>query len=305
MMKSILPWIAAVMASCQDLPQRMPTLPESTSAAMRPSEEEPRVASDEGLGKAYLIHPGDELRFVVLGQPDLSFDARVPADGAIDYPLIGRLRLAGRTPEEARGELAERLGKDYLAAPEVSIFVKEYARRYVYILGAVSAPREYEVPNGGFVTLLQIITRSGGFLEDAAKHSVSIFRRREEGSPGRMTISVNVRQIQEGLDRDPTLLPGDIVFVPAREKVYVLGQVARPGAFVVDADHGLTAHQAISLAGGFTRIANDANVRLIRRDQKGARMLYVLNLANVANGRPEDDVPLQPGDLLFVPESFF
>jgi polysaccharide export outer membrane protein len=125
------------------------------------------------------------------------------------------------------------------------------------------------------------------------------------GSSERIALPLNVAALQEGQGKDPVLMPEDIVLVPSRERVYVLGQVARPGAFVTEADHGLTASQAISLAGGFTAVANDSSVRLLRRDSKGVRRTYVLNLTRVVEGRAEEDVPLQPGDLLFVPESLF
>ncbi len=251
------------------------------------------------------LYPGDELRFNVLGQPDLSFEARVPSEGEISFPLVGKIRLVGRTLEEVRKELAEKLEADYLVNPDVTIFVRQYSRKTVYVLGAVGKPQDYEVPSGRFVTLLQAVSQAGGFLEEAAKHGVTIFRAKEIGSSERITIPVNVAGVQEGRDRDPLILPDDIIFVPAREKVYVLGQVSKPGAYVVDADHGLLASQAVSLAGGFTRIARASNVRLIRRHRDGSRKTYILDLGRVVAGHADEDVPLQPGDVIFIPESLF
>ncbi len=243
------------------------------------------------------VFPGDELRFTVLGQADLSFDVRVPADGAIHYPLIGRVSLAGRPLEEIRRDIRERLEKDYLVEAHVSVQVREYSKKRVHVLGAVAHPMEYEVPGAKFVTLMQAIAQAGGFSPDAAKQGVIIYRPKEIGSPERVAIAVGMQ--------DPVILPDDILFVPARESVYVLGHVTRPGAFVIGADHGLTACQAVSLAGGCTRIANESNVRLIRRMGNGARKTFVLDLVRVVGGHPEEDVPLQPGDVLYVPESFF
>lgn len=313
-MKRILPWLLLLTASCQGLSGRAPSAEEYDPAGSDPARPE-GAAVDAKTGEellaqqtkryrdGYPIYPGDELRFTVLGQADLTLEARVPAEGSITYPLIGKTPLAGRTLEEVRREIKERLEKDYLVSADVSVLVKEYARKRVYILGAVAKPLDYEVPSGRLVTLLQAVAQAGGFLEDAAKHGVVVYRPRAVGSSERLAIPVDVSRV--GHERDPLLLPDDIVFVPAREKVYVGGQVARPGAFVVDADHGLTASQAVSLAGGFTRIANDANVRLIRRLGDGGRRTFVLNLARVVAGHPEEDVPLQPGDTLFVPESVF
>jgi polysaccharide export outer membrane protein len=262
-------------------------------------------AADEVTAEAPPIYPGDDLRFSVIGQAELSFEARVPQDGIIQYPMIGKVTLAGRPLEAVRDEIKSRLEQDYLQNADVTIQVKEYARKRVYVLGAVARPLDGDVPGGRWMTLLQAIAQAGGFREDAAKHRVVIFRLVKPGSSERIALPLNVAALQEGQGKDPVLMPEDIVLVPSRERVYVLGQVARPGAFVTEADHGLTASQAISLAGGFTAVANDSSVRLLRRDSKGVRRTYVLNLTRVVEGRAEEDVPLQPGDLLFVPESLF
>lgn len=318
MVNRLVPFVLLVSASCGGLVGGRPPSKgeyDPTAAGARTADD--ALAVDDAASKeileryaarfkaGYPVFPGDELRFAVLGQDDLSFEVRVPADGAIHYPLIGRVALAGRTLEEIRLDVGERLEKDYLVSAHVSVQVREYSRKRVYILGAVARPMEYEVPSAKFVTLMQTIAQAGGFAADAAKHGVIIYRQRDIGSPDRVAIAVSAAGVQEGRDKDPVVLPDDIVFVPARESVYVLGQVARPGAFTAGADHGLTASQAISLAGGVTRIANESNIRLIRRLANGTRKTFVLDLARVVGGHPEEDVPLQPGDVLFVPESFF
>ena len=313
MVKRLAPWLVLVAASCGGLPGDAPTPADfdpAPNAAETPAGDD--AASREILAatalrykSGYPAFPGDELRFAVLGQADLSFDIRIPADGAIHYPLIGRVAIAGRTLDEIRSEVRSRLEKDFLVSAHVSVQVRDYARKRVYVLGAVARPMEYEVPSAKFVTLLQAIAQAGGFTADAAKHGVIIYRPREIGSNDRVAISVNAAGVQEGRDRDPIVLPDDLVVVPARESVFVLGQVARPGALVIGADHGLTASQAVSMAGGFTRIANESNLRLIRRAADGSRKTFVLDLGRVVGGHPEEDVALQPGDVIFVPESLF
>jgi len=310
MVKRILPWLLLLTVSCSDLGGRAPVETEFDPAfkgdpqpGEKPSVENAELQStseayEKRYEHGYPIHSGDELRFTVLGQAELSFEAKVPADGALSYPLIGQVALIGRTPEEVRLEIKERLDKDYLASSDVSVLVKEYSKKVVHVLGAVARPVICEVPGGRYVTLLQAVTQAGGFTEDAAKHSIVVFRRGQ-------AYLFNAAPLERGLGRDPVLLPDDIVLVPARERVYVMGQVAHPGAFVADADRGLSASKAVALAGGFTRIANDENVRLLRRDKAGLQQTYVLDLRAVVSGKPQDDVPLQPGDLLFVPESVF
>ena len=304
-------------SSCTSFEGRPPTKEEfdPAGASARPAGEAPPPSNKDSeaiferyekrMAEGLPITAGDDLRFTVLGQADLSFEARVPLEGTLQYPMIGELVLAGRSVRQVREEIKQRLEKDYLVQAEVSVLVKEYARRRVYVLGGVARPTELELPAGQSMSLLQSIAHAGGFREDAARHGIMILRKRDDGKPGRLSIPFSVVALEGGKGKDPLLVPDDIVLVPSLEKIYVLGEVARPGAFPADTSHGMTASQAIALAGGYTKVANESNVRLVRRSKQGTRSTYVLNLASVVAGSPENDVPLQPGDLLYVPESIF
>jgi polysaccharide biosynthesis/export protein len=314
MVKLLAPIVLVLLAACGNVSGRPPKdtefdpkglgdSPPGGVAAMSKEESDGILRQDsQRISQGFPIYPDDELRFSVMGQPDLSFDAKVPAEGAIQFPLIGQISLAGRTLDGVRGEIKERLEKEYLVAANVAVQVRAYAPKRVYVLGAVGAPREYDIPSGRFATLMQAVAQAGGFLEDASQHGVVVYRLRE-GSE-RTALTVDVISIKEGKGHDPVLLPNDVVFVPSREKIYVYGQVTRPGAFSVPSDKRLMASQAIALAGGFTRVANDGNVRLSRMAKDG-RKTFVLDLAKAAEGDGSQDTPLQPGDVIFVPESVF
>jgi polysaccharide export outer membrane protein len=256
--------------------------------------------------EGYPLYPGDMVKFSVFGSPELSFSVRVPGEGFITYPLIGRVDLVGRTTADVQKELGDRLGRDYLVNPDITVHVEDYSKKKVYVLGSVGKPQDYDLPNGQVITLLQAIALAGGFRDDAEQHQVLLFRARSVGSQERITVPVNIVQLTAGgRGSDPVVIPDDIVFVPAREKIYVLGQVQHPGGFAIPSDHPTTVTQAISLAGGFTRIASESSVRLIRKLKDGSRATYVVNVSRVLGGKPEDDAPLQPGDVIFVPESTF
>lgn len=265
------------------------------------SVEESRAILNEYRGlsdRGFPVYPDDELRFTVLGQPDLTLEAKVPAEGTIYYPMIGQVTLSGRSLDEIRQDIKTRLEKDYLVSAQASVQVRAYAPKRAFVHGAVGRAGECEIPSGRFATLMGTVAQAGGFAEDAALHGVLIYRMRESG---RIALTVDV----VAMDFDPVLLPNDVVFVPSRERVYVYGHVARPGGFVVPANKVLTATQVIALAGGYTRIANESNVRLSRQMKTGTRQNFVLDLTRVRDGKPEEDRPLQPGDILFVPESVF
>jgi polysaccharide export outer membrane protein len=314
--RHVTPLLLVALAACGTVQGRPPTLEEFNArgvlegpggdSGMDQAESDRILAQhQERLAGGFPIFADDELRFSVIGQPELTFDARVPAEGVIQYPMIGSLTLAGRTLEEVRADIKERLEKDYLVAAQVGVLVRAYAPKRVYVLGAVGAPRDYELPNGKQGTLLQAIAQAGGFLEDAGREGVVIYRPAQLGSTTRVPLTVDIVALQRGKGHDPILLPNDVIFVPSREKIYVHGQVTRPGDFTVPSGQTLTASQAIAKAGGFTRIANDGNVRLSRRLRSGERKSFVLDLSRVTGEHAGEDVPLQPGDVLFVPESVF
>lgn len=88
-----------------------------------------------------------------------------------------------------------------------------------------------------------------------------------------------------------------------QEMVHLFGQVGTPGPFRIT--HRDTLMEIISKAGGFTPIANRKKVKIIRREEKGSRVILV-NAARITDeGKLEEDVPLLPGDVIIVPERFF
>jgi polysaccharide export outer membrane protein len=309
MVKYMAPLVLVLLAACSSVSGSAPEAkdydPKGFQSNTGLSVEESRAILNEYKSladKGFPVYPDDELRFTVLGQPDLTLEAKVPAEGSIYYPMIGQVTLSGRSLEEIRQDIKTRLEKDYLVSAQVSVQVRTYAPKRAYVLGAVGRAGECVIPSGRFATLMGTVAQVGGFAEDAALHGALIYRMRDSG---RIALTVDVVSIQQGGDSDPVLMPNDVVFVPSRERVFVYGQVTHPGGFLVPANKVLTATQAIALAGGYTRIANESNVRLDRRMKDGARKNFVLDLTKVRDGKPEEDRPLQPGDTLFVPESVF
>ncbi len=320
MKTSLLVLLAAAalpLIACSSVGERPPTQEDSLGAGMLSpviGQEVPDEAAVQAMlaeyarrfSEGYPIYPGDKLRFVVVGNADLSISAVVPVEGFLNFPHIGKVALVGRTLESVRADLVKRLGDGYLVNPDISVFVEEYAKKSVSVLGAVAQPRDYELPAGRRVTLMQVISMAYGFKPEAEKRMVLIFRTKQIGSAERITIPVDIVALtRTGKGVDPIILPDDVVFIPEREKIYVLGQVYHPANFVIEADYPTTVSQAIAMAGGFTRLAQESGVRINRRQKDGKRVSYVVDVARIINGHPEEDVPLQPGDVIFVPESFF
>lgn len=107
--------------------------------------------------------------------------------------------------------------------------------------------------------------------------------------------------IRAALAKDYIRNPQVRVFVKEFSNVYVFGHVKEPGPYLFKG--GMTVLQAITTAGGFTRIANQRKVRIVRMHGDEREVIYV-NVGDITKG-DQEDILLQPGDTVVVPESFF
>lgn len=169
----------------------------------------------------YRIATNDRIRIGVFQEPDLDMIGRVDAKGTINLHLLGSVKLVDMTiPEAERAvEAAYREGR-FLRSPQITITVEEYAPREVTIQGQVKDPRRYLLPIEQAMSVLELVTRAGGFTDTARGTAVTITRINSDGT--RQVFTVDVESMIRGRTRARTddsafmLLPGDIVFVPER-----------------------------------------------------------------------------------------
>ena len=159
-------------------------------------------------GNRYVIHPGDLLEISVLGENDLSKSVRIGEDGRFSYPLLGKIKGAGMTSDKLEASLIFLL-KDYLVKPQVSVFIKEYAR--ISILGEVKRPGSYEIK--GRLTVTQAIALAGGFTKLAYRNGIKVIREKDGKT---LVIPVKFRNIVDDGDKslDIILQPNDLITVP-------------------------------------------------------------------------------------------
>jgi polysaccharide biosynthesis/export protein len=169
----------------------------------------------------YTIARTDRLRVSVFQEPDLSIISRVDAKGAINLPLVGEIVVAGLTLAQAQTRIEEayRDGR-FLRAPQVTLNVEEYAPREISISGEVRNPGRLSLPVEAGMTVLEAITRAGGFTDTARGNAVTITRILPDGTKEVYTVDVQStirgRARASVADSSMLLLPGDIVFVPQR-----------------------------------------------------------------------------------------
>jgi protein involved in polysaccharide export with SLBB domain len=91
----------------------------------------------------------------------------------------------------------------------------------------------------------------------------------------------------------------------SRGKIYLVGAIRSPGPEEISSDEALTVSKAILRAGGFTDYADEKNVKVTRSAGAGpgGEKTFIVNVSQILeNGKTGDDLPLQPGDLVFIPE---
>jgi len=254
-------------------------------------------------GADYAIGRQDLLEIEVFGVEELDQTVRVADDGSITMPLLGRLAVAGLTKTELENLIARLLSDRYVRDPQVTVFIKEYESKKVAVSGSVKKPGTFEML--GKKTLLEMISLAGGLDADPGKQ-IFIFRQVENGSTTRIPVDMN-RLVYEA---DPALnlpvVPGDIIYVPAIEKVriFVSGAVKNPNLYEVPRDEPVTVLKAITLAGGTTDRAAEKRVQIMRTDSDGERITLAVNLRKVKRGKAEDPI-LHKDDIVLVPAAFF
>jgi len=255
------------------------------------------------VGQEYTIGPQDVLGITVWGQADLSRDYGVDPDGFIPFPLIGRVKAAGSTPKELAAELTELLGKDYLVNPQVIVAVKEYLSQKVQVLGAAEKPGVYYL--AGPTTLLEILSRAGGFASTAGKQ-VLLVRNNGASDGSSAAVRLSLEKIQAGDPSENTRVQSQDIVIVSKAQAYsyfIFGEVRKPGAYTLDKDTNIL--EGITVAGGFTDKAAPSRTRVIRSTPQGQKVIEVDMNDILRRGREAKTVMLQESDVVVVPESFF
>jgi polysaccharide export outer membrane protein len=232
----------------------------------------------------------------VYGAPDLSKHTRVSADGNISMPLIDYVRIAGLSSSEAEAAIEAKLRQDnVLNDPQVSVYVKEYTSSGISVAGEVTRPGVYSAL--GPHRLFDILQTAGG-LSERASGSVTISHRGNDTKPVTVELSKNPAEM---VGSNVELHPGDTVFAAKAAMVYVLGEVNKPGAYILNSTGAVTVLQVVAAAGGPTHAAAVGGTRMLRRTPSGLQERPV-PLKALLRGKTAD-IPVSAEDILFVPSS--
>lgn len=179
--------------------------PKPLGGQVRP-EDLPAV---DGGVRANTLGTGDFLEVRVYQEPDLSGIFRVSPEGVIDFPLCGKVRVTDLTPSLAADAINGCLKQGFVRRPQVTVMVKEFNSKRIFVFGDVSKPGSFPYEEG--MTIVAAVSAAGGFNRTAARNGVNITRLID----GRETrVPLRVEDIINGNEKNFVLQPGDIVFVP-------------------------------------------------------------------------------------------
>ena len=310
----------------QDYNDRLAQLARETKA--------PELNSSPG---DYQIGPEDLLEISVLEAPDLNRTVRVSDDGAISLALLGSIQAAGLSTRQLQAVLEDRLRQTYMKDPQVSVFVQEMRSHPVSVFGAVEKPGVYQIRYAK--TLVEVLSMAQGLANDAGdtvivvRHAadpgdlavtalrdskstvvadspseavvpISTASRATEDTAGIEGITINLKDLLDSRDPRSNVLvyPGDTVKVARAGIVYVVGQVHKPGGFLLKTNENISVLQAIALAEGMTSNAKGKEARIFLAGTNGSPKEVPVNLDKILAGKAPSPL-LKPDDVLFVPNS--
>ena len=169
---------------------------------------DPYFASTTPGATGYKIGPLDVLDVTIFKAPELSRSVQVGTNGMINLPLIGDVRVAGKTPAMAERDVATKYNAGYLKSAQITVFVKEYNSSRVTVDGAVKEPGVY--PTRGHDTLTSVISLAKGLDQETADTEVVLFRSQ---AGARSAARYDLASIRAGNSPDPAIQPGDVIVV--------------------------------------------------------------------------------------------
>ena len=285
--------------------EQLPTV-DRLAVLAAPTENEV-FATIDGIVE-YKIGPGDVLEITYWeGSTPTKEEILVRPDGKISFSFVEDVPTKGLTASQLDDLLTKRLQR-YVRKPRIDVVVKEFNSKAITVLGAIAyrnvkgtGPGEYRL--SGKTTLLELLTRAGGMLEEADLQRINI--RRKSGE----SISVNLFEaIHQGdPGKDFVLDDKDVIFISTLaedgNRIFVFGEVAQPGAYSFK-DPDIRLADVIAEAGGPTVFATQSSTKIIRGDITKPEIISANLESLLESGDQSQNVALVHRDLVYVPRSW-
>ena len=279
----LLAWVLVPMLGTASLP--------AAAQATQAAQAVPAGAAGQMAVADYTLGAGDVIRISVFQNPDLTLETRIPDNGVISYPLLGHVRVGGRTVGAAEQVIADGLrAGSFVKQPQVTLTVLQVRAHQASVLGQVNRPGRFPLEQTD-MRLTDLLALAGGTTPMGAE--VVVLSGMRDGQLVRLEVDLVRLFGPGGRETDPLVRNGDVIWVDRQPLVYIYGEVQRPGQMRLE--RGMTVMQGLAAGGGLTLRGTDKGLRVHRRGSDG-RVQVV---------EPRMDDPLLPGDVIYVRESLF
>ncbi|MCC7236051.1 MAG: polysaccharide biosynthesis/export family protein [Bryobacterales bacterium] len=254
---------------------------------------------------AQKIGPNDLLAVSVYGAPEFTRSIRVDDAGKLNLPMVrGLIQAAGRLPMELEKSIADALREgEILVDPVVTVTIVEYFSRPISVTGAVHKPTTFQAV--GTVSLLDAVTRAEGLTQDAGPE-ILVTRRQRGGVENDVSLvqRIPVKALIEAADPEfnIALHGGEEIRVPKAGRIYVVGNVKKPGDYAAGDATDTTVLKVLAMSEGLAPYASKQAYIFRREAATGAKNEIPLPLSRILQ-RKSPDVPLLANDILYIPDN--
>jgi len=243
----------------------------------------------------YRIGPEDVISISIWENQNLNSVVTVRPDGKISFPLLDDVKVEGLTAVEVKKIITEGLTR-YMSKPVVTVTIQSIDSYKVYIMGAVSSPGVLSLKRK--TNLLQLLAMVGGLtLVESANLQKAYLLRNDHHLPVDFSKLVEQGDTTQNVD----LLPDDVIYIPNSfaRRITVIGEVASPQSITFK--NGITALDAVLMSGGPTEDAylNGTTIITKRADQEKTLKVKLNDV--MKKGKLEENMKLEPGDMVIVP----
>ncbi len=262
-------------------------------------------ANDTGPNlPAQRIGADDLIALSVYDSPEFSRTIRVGPDGNIRIPMLKqRIKAKGLLPGDLETSIGDALSSEKLVIdPYVTVTMVEYHSRPISVAGAVRKPVTFQAV--GAVTLLDAIARAEGLSPEAGGEILLSRPTMDGGEQTLLTRRIPVKGLIDGDDPDLNvkLTGGEEIRVPDMGRIFVAGNVKKPGGFPVHDSTDTTVIKAIALAEGLEPFASKQAFIYRPDDSAHGKKEIVIDLNKILS-RKAPDVALQARDILYIPDN--
>ena len=266
---------------------------------------------------SYLLSPGDILSIYLWAYPEItppvtnglnvnniesaqSTGYQIDQNGYIDFPVIGRYKVAGKTLHQVNQGLRNQLAR-YLKTPDVIVRVISYQGQRYSVQGNVMKGGQYTL-NDQPTSVYTALGLAGGINTQLGNNaSITLVRQGQ-------SYDLNVVELEKaGFSLHNLLIqPNDTIYVNSREnqKVYVMGEAAKPQPLPMR-DLGMTLSDVLGESQGLNaNSASRSKIFVVRSTPNdSATQVYQLDLTSIADFGLANRFKMQSNDIVYIDTS--